>query len=176
MFLWTLLILIGVGLLVFALVVAGLVSAQAATNIKEYGYEEDPDLKNVHALAAGVASVALIVAIVTVGGGIYLAFFSGGDDDEDDKGSGSSILLYGVTAALTLGLLAAGGMAAYAASEAGVWIENNQAEDDGLVDKAKTNLVWASVLSFLSIGGLIIVVVFNYFKGRSEDKKDDKKD
>jgi len=162
--LWKILGFISLGLLVFALLICGFVAAQAATSIKEYGYDTDEDLKNAHALAAGTASIAFIVAILSVAGGIYL--FAASEFTAEKS-------TYGLTAVLGISLVISGAMAAYAAGQVGEWLDDKSSEGDealALVITAKRNLAWAASAAFISIGILVVAVIFKKVGSKSDEE------
>lgn len=150
-------------LLILILIWAGFLAMQAAQTISTLGFEGDTNLKPAHAYAAGAASVAFIVAFGAIIGSFVLLFKKKTD-------STWSLGLFGVI--IIAGLITAGSLAIVGAQYCGKFLEITP--DDSFVQSAKTDLVWASVLSFISIFFMIVgLVVYKYVGNKKADTKTD---
>lgn len=141
---WTILVFV---VLIVLTSICGFLTAKSAIEIKNNGYEENEDLKKVHAFSAGCASIAFILAIVIAAcaGLVIIRHRS------DSK-------LFGMMIALlcaTLGVL--GGLSAAAAVQLERY-RNTYGSDD-LLKSAHAGLVWSSVLAFLGLSILAISAI-----------------
>jgi uncharacterized membrane protein len=168
---WFTIILIFIFLIVF--IITGILITRSAVQIKKIsGYSSDTKLQNAHKNAtAGAVITWVIVGLSVIL--LVVGLFLGVDEEfvavHAASGGGNGIFLYLLLGVLVI-LSVINGILAIITSE-DIHSDPNYDPSDTATHNARSSAIWAAVLSFVSVGLLVIIYIFYAVNRRNQKKK-----